>query len=290
MTEEKRKQTVASWHLRANAYENLINHYRIFTDMAMGLIEFVEKHKTNDLHIIDLAAGTGLVSKLLIEHVHLSPASLYLIEPAEQMCEHARQKFPNAHICQIAAEDCLERVDLPRDYFDFILCNASMHLMSEKDIYPIVAKLLKVKRGYFLYTLWYHSFDETINYDQDNEFESYVNRVLTEFNYPKLFPENHSSPSSKSVRSRRDLERIAYENGLELQSCTIHIHQIPMSFDFDFMLMSPNWLIDHLKTYEWTQTEDIQTLKQRIIQRIRELIQDKYTEKAIVQVIVWRVR
>jgi len=67
------------------------------------------------------------------------------------------------------------------------------------------------------------------------------------------------------------------------------MHQIPMSFDLDFMLMSPNWLIEHLKNYEWTQKEgDVYLMKQRIIEKFRNLIKDKYTERPIVQVIVSR--
>lgn len=62
-----------------------------------------------------------------------------------------------------------------------------------------------------------------------------------------------------------------------------------MSFDLDFMLMSPNWLIEHLKTYEWTQNEDVYLMKERIIEKIRDLIKEKYAEKPIVQVIVSRI-
>ncbi|CAF1401853.1 unnamed protein product [Rotaria sp. Silwood1] len=91
---------------------------------------------------MDLAAGTGLVSKLLIEYFNISPLSLYLVESAERMYS-------------------LLTNDLPRDYFNFILCNASMHLMSEDNMYPVISKLLKPKTGYFIYTIWYHSFDET---------------------------------------------------------------------------------------------------------------------------------
>jgi hypothetical protein len=55
------------------------------------------------------------------------------------------------------------------------------------------------------------------------------------------------------------------------------------------MLMSPNWLIEHLKNYEWTQKEDIHVMKERIIEKVREVIKDKYTEKPIVQIIVSRI-
>lgn len=290
MTDDKRKQTIDSWHLRADAYEILISNYQIFADMAMGLIEFVKEHRINDekdFHIMDLAAGTGLISKLLIEHIHISPSSLYLVEPAERMCIRARDNIKTPHIYQVAAEDCLSKTNLPLNYFDFILCNASMHLMSENDIFPIVSKLLKSKKGYFLYTLWYHAFDETVHYDQHKEFETIVNDTLTHFNYPQYFSQS-IKPVSKT-RSRRYLEETAYKNGLRIESLIIYMHRIPMSFDFDFMLMSPNWLIEHLKTYEWTQIEDIYLMKERIIEKIRELIKDKYVEKPIVQVIVSRI-
>jgi len=287
MTDDKRKQTIDSWHMRADAYEILVKNYRIFTDMAMGLVKFVGKHRIKDFHIMDLAAGTGLVSKLLIEYLHISPSSLYLVEPAERMCIRARDNIKTPHIYQVAAEDCLSKSNLPRDYFDFILCNASMHLMSENDIYPVVSKLLKPKTGYFLYTLWYHAFDETQDYDQDDELEMAVNDTLTYFNYPKYF--SKTTKSSSRVRSRRYLEEMAYRNGLQLESCTIYMHQIPVSFDLDFTLMSPNWLIEHLKTYEWTQKQDVCVMKERIIEKVRELIKEKYTEKPIVQVIVSRI-
>jgi hypothetical protein len=194
------------------------------------------------------------------------------------MCVHARDHIKTPHIYQIAAEDCLLKNDLPRDYFDFILCNASMHLMSESDIYPIVSKLLKSK-GYFLYTLWYHAFDETQIYDRDDDLEKYINDAMEYFNYPKYFIK--TSPKSLG-RSRRYLEETAYKNGLQFESCRIRMHRIPLNFDLDFMLMSPNWLLDHLKT----DNEDVHAIKERIIEKIRELIKDKYTEKPIVQIII----
>ncbi|CAF1198430.1 unnamed protein product [Adineta steineri] len=294
MTDNERKQTIDSWHMRADAYEILISQYQIFTDMAMGLVKFVEKHRREDeknFHIMDLAAGTGLISKLLIEYIHISPSSLYLVEPAEQMCIRARDNIKTPYIYQVAAEDCLSTSNLPRDYFDFILCNASMHLMSESNIYPIVSKLLKPKTGYFLYTLWYHAFDETQNYDKSQELETCVNDTLTYFNYPKYFSINKTSSSTtnRSARSRKYLDQTAHINGLKLESCTIHIHRTPLSFDLDFMLMTPNWLVEHLKTYEWTQKQDIDTMKKRIIERVRDLIKDKYNDIPVVEIIVSRI-
>ena len=294
MTDIERKKTIDSWHTRADAYEILITQYQIFTDMAMGLVQFVKKHRGSndeDLHLIDLAAGTGLVSKLLIEHIHISPSSLYLIEPAERMCIRARDNIKTSHVYQSTAENCLSTCNLPEDYFDFILCNASMHLMSENDIYPIVSKLLKPKTGYFLYTLWYHAFDETQEYDKNEEFESCINDVLTYFNYPKYFSieKKETTKTDRSIRSRKYLEETAFKNGLKLHSCVIHNHRISMNFDLDFLLMTPNWLIEHLQNYEWTQKQDTDSMKERIVEKVRELIKEKYTEKPIVQIVVSKV-
>ncbi|CAF1229070.1 unnamed protein product [Rotaria magnacalcarata] len=294
MNDNKRKEVIDSWHKRADAYEILVNNYQIFTDMAMGLVKFVEKRQTNkvqDFRILDLAAGTGLVSKLLIQTLHISPASLYLVEPAEQMCILARGTIKTPHVYQMSAEDCLSTSDLPRDSFDFILCNASMHLMSENDIYPIVSKLLKPKTGYFLYTLWYHAFDETENFDNNQRIEAYINDALTYFKYPNYFSTVNRKIETKkqSIRSRKFLQETAYKHGIKLESCAIHIHQVPMSFDLDFMLMEPSWLMDHLKNFEWTQNQDAHSIKGQIVEKLRELIKDEYTEKPVVQIVVSRI-
>ncbi|CAF1219395.1 unnamed protein product [Adineta ricciae] len=291
MTDHERQRTIASWHTRADAYEILIGKYPIFTNMAMEMIKFVERHrKTNDedIRIMDLAAGTGLISKLLIDHLHLSPSALYLIEPAEQMCTHARQKIRTPHVYQIAAEDCLQLSNIPRNAFDFILCNASMHLMSEDAIYPVISKLLKPKTGYFLYTLWYHAFDETDGYEKDEEFEKCFNDVLTSLNYPKYFS-TRNSKLAKSKRSRKHLEETAERNGLKLESCTIRTYRTAMSFDLDFMLMAPNWLHEHLNTFEWTQKQKNVSIKEQIVNQVRELIQNKFNDIPIVEIIVSKV-
>ncbi|CAF4011535.1 unnamed protein product, partial [Rotaria sp. Silwood1] len=64
MNDNERKDLIDSWHTRADPYHRLINNYHIFSDMAMSMIIFVEKHRisnSKDIHIMDLAAGTGLV-------------------------------------------------------------------------------------------------------------------------------------------------------------------------------------------------------------------------------------
>ncbi|CAF3324579.1 unnamed protein product [Rotaria socialis] len=207
------------------------------------------------------------------------------------MCILAQGAIKTPHVYQTSAEDCLSTSDLPQDSFDFILCNASMHLMSENDIYPVVSKLLKPKTGYFLYTLWYHAFDETENFDNNQRLEAYINDALTYFKYPNYFSTTNRKIETKkqSVRSRKFLEETAYKHGIKLESCAIHIHQVPMSFDLDFMLMEPSWLMDHLKNFEWTQNRDAHSIKGQIVEKLRELIKDEYTEKPVVQIVVSRI-
>ncbi|CAF5159341.1 unnamed protein product, partial [Rotaria sp. Silwood1] len=220
MNNNERKEIIDSWHMRADPYHILINNYQIFSDMAMNMIKFIENHRlTNlkDIHIMDLAAGTGLVSKLLIKCLNISPSSLYLVEPAERMYLHARNNIKSNHIYKMSAEDCLSTNDLPRDYFDFILCNASMHLMSEDNIYPVISKLLKPKIGYFIYTVWYHSFDETEHYQKNHFIETYINDALIFFNYP-IFFSTLNKKKSKTSRSRKYLEEISNKYELKLES------------------------------------------------------------------------
>ncbi|CAF3697663.1 unnamed protein product [Rotaria sp. Silwood1] len=291
MNNNERKEIIDSWHMRADPYHILINNYQIFSDMAINMIKFVENHRlTNlkDIHIMDLAAGTGLVSKLLIKYLNISPSSLYLVEPAERMYLHARNNIKSNHIYKMSAEDCLSTNDLPRDYFDFILCNASMHLMSEDNIYPVISKLLKPKTGYFIYTVWYHSFDETEHYQKNHLIETYINDALTFYNYP-IFFSTLNKKKSKTSRSRKYLEEISNKYELKLESCTINIHRTPLSFDLDFMLMTPNWLIQHLETYRSKQYEDIYLIRERIMEKVRQSIKEIYSDIPVVTIIVSRI-
>ena len=284
MSDLQRETIIDSWHQRADAYQSLIDRYPIFTEMAMTLVRWVER---SDATVMDLAAGTGLVSRLLLERVQLSPTSLYLIEPASQMCLHARTHLPQTHIYQIAAEDCLSIAELPRESFDFILCNASMHLMSEEKIYPVINKLLKPHTGLFLYTLWYHSFDETESLESNDEFEGYVNQALAFYRYPKYFAKN-SSAAERVVRSRKSLAETAEKCGLRLHSCEIHTDRMTMQFDLDFLLMRAEWLDEHLKEYQWTQRGDTHSNKRLIIEKIQELIEGKSSSIGFVRVAVER--
>ena len=284
MNEEK---IIHSWHERADAYDTLLNHYPIFSDMATTLIHFVKQHRSiedKDLKVMDLAAGTGLVSKLLIEYLHLSPSSLYLIEPAKRMYHQTQLKLPLCHIYQSSAEDCLSLIDLPRNEFDFILCNASMHLMSEERVYPIINRLLKSHIGFFLYTLWYHSLNEIKDYHNDDEFQGYVNDALISYHYPKYY--SSSSDDNQLNRSKQSIEEAATRFGLELYSCEIYKDEISMNFNLDFVLMSSQWLMNHLETHRSDQTEDVSMIKAKIVEKIRQLIDGKTIKIAYARIIL----
>ncbi|CAF1157771.1 unnamed protein product [Rotaria sp. Silwood1] len=291
MNDNERKDLIDSWHTRADPYHRLINNYHIFSDMAMSMIIFVEKHRifnSKDIHIMDLAAGTGLVSKLLIEYLNISPSSLYLVEPAERMCLHARNNIKTDHIYKMSAEDCLLTNDLPRSYFDFILCNAAMHLLSEDNIYPIVSKLLKPKIGYFIYTIWYHSFDETEHNLNHQLIKTYINDALNFFNYPNYFS-TIERLKTKTKRSRKYIEETANKSELKLESCTIYMHRTPLSFDLDFILMTPNWLIQHLKTNQLSDHEDPYLVRERIIEKVRKSIEGIFVDVPVVNIIISRI-
>lgn len=287
---EKREKIVESWHQRAKSYEELLQQYPIFSDMTISMIHFLQEQQISNesMKIIDLAAGTGLVSRLLIEYLHISPKQLVLIEPAEQMCEIARKFLPEVQIYRQTAENCLSIVEFQQEHqFDCILSNASMHLMSDETIFPIVDRLLKVDRGFFLYTLWFHSFDETETYHNDNEFYDIVNRTLTSFGFPIYY--SLTDDNRTLIRSRKTIEQTAEKNHLRFHSATIFQEKIPMKFNFDFSRMSNDWLNEHLTKYRPTDNnEDILTIKSKIFDSIEKSIEGKISKIAFVRIILTR--
>ncbi|CAF3711951.1 unnamed protein product [Rotaria sp. Silwood1] len=85
------------------------------------------------------------------------------------------------------------------------------------------------------------------------------------------------------------IEEISNKYELKLESCTINIHRTPLSFDLDFMLMTPNWLIQHLETYRSKQYEDIYLIRERIMEKVRQSIKEIYSDIPVVTIIVSRI-
>ena len=60
LSEQTQNEAIQSWHERAYAYNQLIERWSIFTQMAKRLLDFLPKDF--DEHALDIAGGRGLLS------------------------------------------------------------------------------------------------------------------------------------------------------------------------------------------------------------------------------------
>ncbi|CAF3931180.1 unnamed protein product, partial [Rotaria sp. Silwood1] len=81
----------------------------------------------------------------------------------------------------------------------------------------------------------------------------------------------------------------ANKSELKLESCTIYMHRTPLSFDLDFILMTPNWLIQHLKTNQLSDHEDPYLVRERIIEKVRKSIEGIFVDVPVVNIIISRI-
>ena len=85
---------IHSWHERARAYHTLTNTQPVFQAMADRLIDLLPAPFNGTA--IDLAAGAGLVSELLLSR--WPQARVYLVEPAQAMLDQALQRLAHHRI------------------------------------------------------------------------------------------------------------------------------------------------------------------------------------------------
>ena len=229
--ESTQEDIIQSWHKRAHAYNQLIKRWPIFTDMASRLIEYIPNNFGG--HALDIAGGSGLLSKCLLEK---HPAArVTLVEPAENMRALALQQLGSRIDIVNATSDSLDALNIT---VDAALCSASFHLMDEAIVLPSVASVLNTG-AVFAINCWGHSFDEAVELNQRADWMQYVDLALSEFNQPSL---DRSKKTVPTIKSTENLRIIGGSCGLELIEKKIVTDDIYSQFNIEFAAMSDNFL------------------------------------------------
>lgn len=244
-------EIIQSWHDRAQAYHALIARWPIFIELVNRLLKFIP----NDFHghALDIAGGSGLLSKRLLEN-HPT-ARVTLIEPAENMRALALQHLDNRIEVIDATSDSLDTLSINADA---ALCSASFHLMNEAMVLPSVAAVLNTG-SIFAVNCWGHSFDEAIELNQKEDWMNIIDQSLSEFDQPSMRRPNKTEPL---IKNSKELEQIGISCGLDLVKTKIVTTEIETKFSIEFAAMDSNFL-SHVKN----------DLRTHVIQRALDLCQ-----------------
>lgn len=154
---------------------------------------FLKYNKIKAKSILDLGAGTGLLTKFVME---ILPHSSYtLIDLSEKMLEIAKSRFSNSHNFNYEIRDYIS--NYPSGKFDLIISALSIHHMEEN-----------VKQD--LYSKIYNSLNDNgylINLDQFNADSEEVNNFYTEYWYDYIQKSGINEVDMKSWLQRRELDK-----------------------------------------------------------------------------------
>lgn len=235
-SEPTQDDVIHSWHVRAHAYDKLIERWPIFTHMVSQLLEFIPNEF--DGHALDIAGGSGLLTEHLLER-H-PKARVTLVEPAEEMRALASRRLGNRIEIRDSTSDKLDKLGLVADA---AFCSASFHLMNEETTLPSVASVLN-KGSVFAVNLWGHSFDETIAMDQKIEWMQFVDQALCEYEQPAM---RRPKKTLRRIKCEDGLRKIGEVCGLHLLKTKIVTAEIETQFNIEFAAMDFNFL-NHVET------------------------------------------
>ncbi len=235
LAELTQDEIIRSWHDRAFAYHELIERWPIFTDMVNRLLKYIPKDFQG--HALDIAGGSGLLSKHLLEK---HPAArVTLAEPAENMRALALRDLGNRIDIIDATSDSLDDHDITADA---ALCSASFHLMNEDMVLPSVASVLKTG-SVFAINCWGHSFEEAIELNHKEDWMQCIDQALSEFDQPPMQRPKKTEPIIKNTAG---LSKIGMSCGLHLIETEIETTEIETKFSIEFAAMN-NKFLSHVK-------------------------------------------
>jgi ubiquinone/menaquinone biosynthesis C-methylase UbiE len=164
-----------------------------FDDYYGLSVSFLKKTRNDIRQILDLGAGTGLLTKRLYDQY--PNANYTLVDISEQMLEIARQRFEGLDSFKYLISDYSR--DLPSEKFDLIASALSFHHIENKD------KLL-------LYSNIYKSLEDggcLLNLDQFNASSEEMNKRYNDYWYAYINASGITLEDKESLNKRRELDK-----------------------------------------------------------------------------------
>lgn len=169
-------------------------------DDYYGIVQsFLKYNKIKAKSVLDLGAGTGLLTKFIMDV--LPHASYTLIDLSEKMLEIAKSRFSDCHNLNYETKDYVS--NFPNGKFDLIVSALSIHHLEEN-----------VKQN--LYGRIYDSLNDNgclINLDQFNADSEDVNNFYTAYWYDFIQKNGINEVDIKSWLQRRELDK---ENSISM--------------------------------------------------------------------------
>jgi ubiquinone/menaquinone biosynthesis C-methylase UbiE len=130
-----------AWHDAENAhlYDAFTRKFRLYDDLATRLVDLADLR--DDMTILDLACGTGVVSRIVLQTA--SPGALILVDMSEEMIRLARRNVSDCRCTCVVATAATVAASIERHSVDVVLCNAAVWQIEFDDLLEQLRSVLK---------------------------------------------------------------------------------------------------------------------------------------------------
>lgn len=231
---------IRHWSERADAYSTLLHPESLFARLAGRLVDrFLEGRLDRDPdagpfagRVLDLAAGTGLATRVLLERC--PGARVAVAEPAPRMLELARGALGER--VEAYHDASCEGLDAVPGTFDLVLCNAAFHLFEDlRSSLQRVARRLEPGRGRLMFNLWGHAVEELR--EPEPPWRAALDRAAEEAGVRLPEPGPRRGPWTWTARRPP-----TGGSGLVVDPFPADSDRVPLSFFVDFVETDPGFL------------------------------------------------
>jgi SAM-dependent methyltransferase len=229
-------ERIRYWSARAAAYDRLCRRWDIFTRLSSRLVDSLPADLRG--RVLDIGAGTGLTSELLL--ARRPEAEAVLVEPSQEMLALAREHLRGRGARFLAMGLDGDRVRDVRAVA--AVASASMHFLELDAAFEVLSRVV-ARGGHVAFNLWWHSWEETADLPPMTDWQGIAEAACRESGLPAPLP--RTRPVAQPKR-RVELSEAASRHGFRLVEEHRDEDVSPVAFGLEFDAMDADWPLQGL--------------------------------------------
>ncbi len=201
-------EKIRFWNTRAHAYDRFCRRWEIFSLLSTRLIDLLPAGLEGP--VLDIGAGTGLTSELLL--AHRPHCQAILIEPSEAMLDIARLSLAGRPAQFFVMG--LDQAHARGLRAVAGLASASMQFLDLEPAFAVLARVI-APQGFVAFNLWYHHWEETAATKGMAGWHAIAQAACREAQLPPL-PD--PAPPKTKPKTRTEMLSAYHQHGFELLS------------------------------------------------------------------------
>jgi SAM-dependent methyltransferase len=246
-------EKIRVWEARAPAYDRLCRRWRTFSLLSSRLVDLLPA----DLHgrVIDIGAGSGLTSELLLDR-HPDCEGI-LVEPSEAMLDLARERLAGRRARFLAMG--LDGAPLRELRMAAAISSAALHFLDLDQAFATLGQIIEPD-GHLAFNLWWHHWEDTAALKCMTGWQPVAEAACRE---ARLSPPAQPAYPVPVAKTRAELSDASRKHGFRQLFEKRDEDLTPVGYGIEFLAMDPVWPVAGLGAAE----------RQAVLNRMDELAQ-----------------